>query len=53
MVWQKRRPEVPVAAGLAQRRPGGEQPRAGHQAGVDRLAQATIGAGDLTGGRVP
>jgi hypothetical protein len=31
----------------------GEQPRARNQAGVDRLAQATVGAGDLAGGGVP
>jgi hypothetical protein len=53
MVGQERRAEVPVAARLAQRPPGGEQPRPGHQAGVDRPAQATVGAGDLAGGGVP
>ena len=42
MVGQERRAEVPVAARLAERRPGREQPRAGNQAGVDRLAQTSM-----------
>ena len=50
-VGMEGRPEVAVAAGLAQHGSGREQPRTSNEPAVDRLRQPAVGAADVAGGR--